>query len=108
MLGAFNAGRLVDQDSQGFSSTVKSVGKQTGIGLVQRVVDVIKLGSLGYGEYILSMSLYPCQSLAGGEPTAAWEGPNIKISKTEFRNAFRRVMFIGSGNYRKNDALPGG
>ena len=74
MLGAFNAGRLVKQDSQGFASTVKSVGKQTGIDLVQRVVDVIKLGSLGHGKNIFSVSLNPCQSFAGGKPAAAWQG----------------------------------
>jgi len=29
----------------------------------------------------------------GGGPPAAWQGPDLKISKTEFRNTFRRSMF---------------
>ena len=68
VLGTFNAGGFVNQDSRGFTSTVKAVGKQAGIGSVQRVVDVVKLGSLGHdhrAREILSVSLRPRQSVVG-------------------------------------------
>lgn len=57
VLGTLNAGGFVDQNSQGFASALKAVDKQTGIRLMQRVVGIVKLGSLGHGEYILSVSL---------------------------------------------------
>ena len=83
----------VSQDAQGFASAVKAVGKQAGIGFMQRVADIVKLGSLGHDEYILSVSVQPRQSVAGGAPPAAWQGPGLKISKTEFRDTSQWVLF---------------
>jgi hypothetical protein len=47
---------------------------------------------LGHDGYVLSVSIEPCQSLEGGPP-AAWQGPDLKISKTEFRNISQQVLF---------------
>lgn len=56
MLGTLKARGFVDQNSQCFASTIKDVGKQAGIGLMHRAVDIDKLSSLGRDEYIHSVS----------------------------------------------------
>jgi hypothetical protein len=45
-------------------------------------------------------------SRANQSPAAAWQGPNVKIFKTEFRKTYLGVIFHCSGNYRVNVALP--
>ena len=66
MLGTLDARCLVDQDSQGFTSAIKAIGQKAGIRFVQRVAGVVKLGSMGHDEFILSVSLQPRQSVARG------------------------------------------
>ena len=49
-----------------FTDKFLAVGKHAGIRLMQRVVDIVELGSLGHDKYVLSVSLKPRQHIAGG------------------------------------------
>ena len=74
MLGTLDARCLVDQDSQRFTSAIKAIGQKAGIRFVQRVVGVVKLSSLGHDEYVLSVSLQPRHSVAGGGASGGLAG----------------------------------
>jgi hypothetical protein len=66
VLGTLDAGGLVDQYPQRLASAIEAVGQQAGVGLVQGVVGIVKLSSLGHDEYILSALLQPRQTIAAG------------------------------------------
>jgi hypothetical protein len=61
---------------------------------------------LGHDEYVLSVSLRPRQSIAGGGPPAAWQGPDKKNPKPNSQTPSAEACFSDSGNYRMNVALP--
>jgi hypothetical protein len=88
VLGAFNARGFVDQDSKRFASAIKAIGKQAFVGFAQRVVGIVKLGSLGHSEFIISVSLRPGQAIAGGVPPAAWQGPESKNGQNRIQKQF--------------------
>ena len=53
VLGALDARGFVDQDAQGFARAIQTIGKQAGVGLMQRLGNFVEIGSLGHDKFFL-------------------------------------------------------
>ena len=68
-----------------YTSAVQAIGKQAGVGFMQRVAAVVELGSLCHRNTFILCRYQLASQSPGGGPPAAWQGSDLKNPKTRNR-----------------------